>query len=161
MDVDEDYLKQIAAAKPGMDLFLYTVWKQLKGIIIFFLLALTWLNLPYMIWILLRQGFLFGFLFTSMLAKYQWSGLFLVFSYYFPQLFIEVPLWLFCFWIGWQAWQEGRNEKNEKEISLHKFNMLHLDGKRVMLIMAGCFIMSAAETWIGTWLLQKAVGVLL
>lgn len=161
LQVDEGYLRQIAAVKPGMDLYLYTVWKQLEGIAIFFLLSLTWLNLPYITWILLRQGFLFGFLLTSMLKKYQMGGLFLVFSYYFPQAAIKVPLWVCCFLLGWQAWKEGKSSQEEGKTDLHKINMLHLNGKRVMIIMACCFAQSAAETWLGTWLLQKAVQMLL
>lgn len=159
--IDEGYLRQIASTKPGLDLFMYTIWKELKGIAVFFLLALTWLALPYMAGILLRQGFLLGFLATSMLGKYQWKGLLLVLSYYFPQLIIEIPLWLYCFGIGWLAWQEGKTAKAADSSGLHRMSLLHLDGKKIMLVMAGCFLQSAAETWAGTWLLQKAVRFLL
>ena len=36
--VDEDYLQQLLAQKPDFDLYLYTTWKKLKGILLFLML---------------------------------------------------------------------------------------------------------------------------
>ncbi|MDE7300473.1 MAG: hypothetical protein K2N94_16890, partial [Lachnospiraceae bacterium] len=82
---------------------------------------------------------------------------------YFPQVLFRVPLWACCFLIGWQIYRHHKENKTDPDanISLHKINLLHLDGKRVMLLMVLCFAESAAETWIGTILLQRAIRMLL
>lgn len=162
VQVDEEYLKRIAAVVPGFDLYLYTVWTKLKNMFLYFLLALTWLNLPYTAFLLLRQGFLLGYLLTCLLPQYQIKGLWIVFSYYFPQFLVAVPLWSFCFMIAWHAWKEQNSLEYDADrvLSLHKFKLLHLSGKRFLWIMAACFAESALEVWIGTFFLQKAMEVM-
>lgn len=157
---DESYLKQIVGAAPSFDLYLYTVWKKIKALVLYFLLALTWLNLPYTGFLVLRQGFLLGYLLTSILPYYHAKGLWLVFSYYFPQALIAVPLWIFCFSLAWRVWKERNSVPYDADniISLHKIKLLHLSGKRALLLMTACFAESALEVWVGTWLLQRAVG---
>lgn len=160
--VDGAYLKQIAGAKPSFDLYLYTVWEKLKHIFLYFLVALTWLNLPYTAFLLLRQGFLLGYLLTSILPQYSLKGAWLVFSYYFPQALVAVPLWFFCFYLAWNVWKERSTLAYDADnvLSLHKLTLLHLSGKRIVALMAACFAESAAEVFVGTWFLQRAVGTL-
>lgn len=157
--VDETYLKQIVGVAPSFDLYLYTVWEKLKHIFLYFLLALTWLNLPYTAFLVLRQGFLLGYLLTSILPHYSIKGAWLVFSYYFPQALLAVPIWGFCFYLAWHAWKERNTLEYDADniLGLHKLKLLHLSGKRITALMAACFAESAAEVWIGTWFLQKAV----
>lgn len=160
--VDETYLKQIAGVAPSFDLYLYTVWEKLKHIFIYFLVSLTWLNLPYTAFLVLRQGFLLGYLLTSILPYYNLKGAWLVFSYYFPQALIAVPIWGFCFFLAWNAWKERNTLEYDADnvLGLHKIKLLHLSGKRITALMAACFAESAAEVWIGTWFLQRAIGTL-
>ncbi len=160
--VDETYIKQIALATPSFDLYLYTVWEKLKHLFLYFLFALTWLNLPYTAFLVLRQGFLLGYLLTSVLPHYSIKGAWLVFSYYFPQALVAVPIWSFCFFLAWHAWRERNTLEYDADniLGLHKLKLLHLSGKRVVALMAACFAESALEVWIGTWFLQKAAGVL-
>lgn len=162
LQVDENYLARLLAQKPDFDLYLYTVWQKLKGVLLFLLLALTWLDLPYMGWLAFKQGFLLGYLLTSILPRYQIRGLLLIAGYYFPQVLFRIPLWLCCFSIGWRIYGHHKDTKTDPDanINLHKINLLHLDGKRVMLLMILCFAESAAETWFGTILLQKAIQFL-
>lgn len=157
---DEGYLKQIAGAVPSFDLYLYTVWKKIKSVALYFLIALTWLNLPYTGFLVLRQGFLLGYLLTSILPYYHAKGIWLVFSYYFPQVLIAAPLWIFCFYLAWNVWKERNKAEYDADniISLHKIKLLQLSGKRTLMIMTACFAESAVEVWIGTWLLQRAIG---
>ena len=163
IQVDEAYLKQIAGVVPGFDLYLYTVWIKLKNMFLYFLLALTWLNLPYTAFLLLRQGFLMGYLLSCLLPQYHLKGLWVVFAYYFPQFLVAVPLWGFCFTLAWHVWKEQSTlEYNaDRVLSLHKFKLLNLSGKRFLWVMAGCFAESALEVWIGTWFLKKALEVMI
>ncbi len=156
--VDEDYLQQLLAQKPDFDLYLYTTWKKLKGILLFLMLAMTWLNLPYMGWLTFKQGFLLGYFLTSILPKYHAKGILLVCSYYFPQVLFRIPLWICCFLIAFKSY---RRQKLGSDASWRKFGMLHLDGKQAVLIMVLCFAESAAESWIGTNLLQRAIQMIL
>lgn len=161
--VDEDYLQQLLAQKPNFDLYLYTTWKKLKGILLFLMLAMTWLNLPYMGWLTFKQGFLLGYLLTSILPKYHAKGILLVCSYYFPQVLFRIPLWSCCFLIAFRSYkrQKGNRVELGSDTNWRKFGMLHLDGKQAVLIMLLCFAESAAESWIGTTLLQKAIQTIL
>lgn len=172
MLVNEEYLKCLLTEEiDGADLFFYTVWEHVKELLLFFLLVMTWLNLPYAIFHLLRQGFFLGFLVSVFLKAYQMRGLILACAYYVPQCLLQIPLWLFCYQISWRVWEERKNrrsvlgtelgkeeemQQNEK-ISLHKLNMLHLDGKSAMLILGICLAASALEVWPGTWILKKVV----
>ena len=158
LSVDEDYLQQLLAQKPDFDLYLYTTWKKLKGILLFLMLAMTWLNLPYMGWLTFKQGFLLGYLLTSILPKYHAKGILLVCSYYFPQVLFRIPLWSCCFLIAFKSY---RRQKLGSDASWRKFGMLPLDGKQAVLIMVLCFAESAAESWIGTNLLQRAIQMIL
>jgi|GEM_PF-4539531 len=163
MQVDETYLKKIAQVVPGFDLYLYTVGKKIKNVFLYFILSLTWLNLPYTAFLLLRQGFLLGYLLTSFFPDYQLRGIWVVFSYYFPQFLVAIPLWGFCFSMAWHAWKERHTLTYDADnvLNLQKLKLLQLSGKRVVWIMAACFAQSALEVWIGTWFLKKAVETLL
>ncbi len=162
IQVDEAYLKRIAQVTPGFDLYLYTVGKKIKNVFLYFILSLTWLNLPYTAFLLLRQGFLLGYLLTSFFPDYQLKGIWVVFSYYFPQFLVAIPLWGFCFSIAWNAWKERHTLTYDVDnvLNLQKLKLLQLSGKRVVWIMVACFAQSALEVWIGTWFLKKAVEAL-
>lgn len=124
--VDEKYLAQLLAQKPDFDLYLYTAWQKLKGLFLFFLLSLTWLNLPYMVWLTFKQGFLLGYLMTCILPVYRLGGLLLLGGYYFPQVLFRIPLWLCCFSVGWRIYRQNRESKidPDAEIGLHKINQI-------------------------------------
>ncbi len=167
--VNEEYLKALLEEEVNRgDLFFYTVWEHLKELVFFFLMALTWLNLPYSTLHLLKQGFYFGFLAEAFLHAYQLQGSVLLMAYYVPQCLVQIPLWIYCYQLAFRIREERRKRQNylEKEQdvlmnespSLHKINMLHLNGKSVMLIIAVCLICAALEVWAGTWIIKRAVG---
>lgn len=186
--VDHAYLLQISSAESSLDFYLYLVGRQLKAVGLFLLIGMTWINLPYLVWKLLKQGFMLSFLGISLITQYEWRGVLVLCAYYLPHALVGIPLWLYCFYLVWQLEQRqrgtvlsGRKEnraadteeqekKQDKKISpspnttmfsLHNLNMLHLTGKRIILITAGCFLQSLLEAWPGTWLLKKAVALLL
>ncbi|MBQ9120026.1 MAG: stage II sporulation protein M [Lachnospiraceae bacterium] len=170
--VNEAYLECLLTEQIAVpDLYFYTVWEHLKELILFFLLQMTWLSFPCAIFYLLRQGFLFGFLFAVLFQAYRLKGGILTLAYYLPQCLIQIPLWMFCYYMAWQIWLERKKNRESEvtdytklessKLSLHKINMLHLDGKSVILLLGMCLIAGALEVLPGNWLLRRVVDWLL
>ena len=157
----EAYLKALLTQELSLDLFFYVTWEKLKGILIFLCIMMTWLNLPFLYLTVFRQGLLLGYLFICFVCLYHAKGLLLVLGYYFPQALFDIPLWLYCFSIAWKLHKsddsisEPVNDAQIRSISLHNKIRLHLDGKRVMLIMVLCIAAGTVEATIGTLFLQK------
>ena len=78
---------------------------------------------------------------------------------------------MFCYYMAWQIWLERKKNRESEvtdytklessKLSLHKINMLHLDGKSVILLLGMCLIAGALEVLPGNWLLRRVVDWLL
>lgn len=83
-------------------LFLYIVKKNLKEFIIFWLLSITILGIPYMIFKLIFYGFTIGFFISSIALQYGIKGILLILAYIFPHGLIYIPVIILCLYNGYR-----------------------------------------------------------
>lgn len=162
---NKQYLDKLQSQEISFDLFFYVTWQKIKEILLFFCFSLTWLWQPAICFILLRSGFLLGYLWKISFLLFEQKGWLLIIGYYFPQVLIRVPMWLLCFLTVWELWKKTGSymmpERPEQPIRLHKNILLHIDLKRIIVILSLCILEGAAEATAGTLLFKKIISVLM
>lgn len=134
------------------DLFQYILINNYKKFIIFWLLSITILAVPYMALSILKKGFQLGFLISALVMQYNFKGFLLMMVYIFPQGLVYIPVMYYCLKTGYQIVAEIRMNNTN---SLHNIYMLRNYKKLLILLIVGIFIGAVLETFIGSFLLKK------
>jgi stage II sporulation protein M len=138
-------------------LFLYVLGQNFKEFAVFWLLSITILGIPYMIFKLIAFGFTSGFFISAVAMQYGFKGFLLLLVYPFPHGLLYLPLALLCLYKGYGLCRTIYYEKRSYPGTiLHqlKQNMLFLLLMAVLLLLA-----SLLEAYVGSYLLKKTLNL--
>lgn len=74
--------------------FINSISSNLLSISLIWLLGISIIGIPFIIFFLFFKSFVFGFSIASIIAKYGFKGILLAFSYIFPHQLIYLVIWL-------------------------------------------------------------------
>lgn len=138
---------------PG--LFLYVLGKNYREFIVFWLLTVTILGIPYMILKLITFGFSTGFFISSIAMQYGLKGIILILAYIFPHGLIYIPVIILSLYKGYglsrTIYYDNRNHMGIiiKQLKSYIFLLIFL----AVLILLGSFL----EAYVGSFFLKKTL----
>lgn len=140
---------------PG--LFRYVLFKNLSEFIIFWLLCITILGIPYMAYKITSFGFFTGFLISAVFLHFGIKGIVLILAYLFPHGLIYLPVAVLSLYKGYELCSSIYHDKRN-----HMSSLLILVKQKLAMILIlaaalaiGCFL----EAYAGAFLLKKALGM--
>lgn len=138
-------------------LFLYILGKNYREFIVFWLLSVTILGIPYMALKLIYFGFSTGFFISWVAMQYGFKGILLILAYLFPHGLIYIPVIILCLYRGYGL-SKGIYYDNRyymgsiiKELKSYIFLFVFL----AVLILLGSFL----EAYVGSFLLKKTLSL--
>lgn len=139
-------------------LFQYVLGKNFNDFVIFWLLSITILGIPYMALKVTSFGFFSGFLISAVAMRYGIKGLLLVLAYVFPQGLLYFPISIICLLKGFELcrtiYSENRNSLGGISKIVKKYLIL------ILLLAIALVIASFLEAYPGAYFLKKALGTL-
>jgi stage II sporulation protein M len=137
-------------------LFGYVVGKNFSSFLIYWLLSLTILGVPYMALKITSFGFFSGFFISAVTMQYGLKGLLLVLAYVFPQGLLYLPISLACLYKGFELcrtiYSENRNHFSGIVKLLRSYLIV------ILLLAAALLVASFLEAYPGAYILKKALG---
>lgn len=137
--------------------FFYVLGKNFNEFIIFWLLCITILGIPYMAFKITSFGFFAGFLISAVTMQYGIKGIVLVLAYIFPHGIVYLPIILICLYKGFELCK-----------TIYRSNHASFGGVIrplksyiiiILLLAAALLIGSFLEAYPGAFLLKKALGI--
>ena len=155
--MDADYLKKIRDTSIDYSALLgYVYWNIFKPFILFWVVTVTALGIPYIGLCLTYIGFQGSFFATIVLMKYGFKGILLIFGYTFPQYLIYIPVIFLSLRSGFYLCKilhyESISRKGRSEIII----------KHILLILALGILLALGgliETYTNTFILRKILGL--
>ncbi len=139
-------------------LFRYILSKNLEEFIIFWLLAITVLGIPYMAFKITAVGFHAGFLISALTIQYGWKGGLVVFVSILPHGLLYIPIALICLYKGFEV---NRTIYQENRSHFRGITKLMQSNLLLLLILAAALLLACfLEAYPGAYLLKKALGIL-
>lgn len=137
------------------DLFKYILISLYKSFFILWVMCLTILGLPYIIWAIVSKAFQFGYLFTALTMVYGGKGVLLSIAYLFPQGILYLPVAFFSIKYGYQLTMEMNHGQTNP--SLHNIIMLKKYLGIIAVLLAALLVGALVETFIGSYLVRKVL----
>lgn len=139
-----------------MGLFQYVLGKNFNSFIVFWLLSLTILGIPYMALKVTSFGFFTGFFICAVTMQYGVKGLILVAVYMFPQGLLYLPIAFISLYKGFAIcrtiYSENRNNFGGI-LKLVKSNLF-----LIFLLALALILASFLEAYPGAYLLKKVLA---
>lgn len=136
--------------------FGYVLSKNFGSFLMFWLLSLTILGVPYMALKIASFGFFSGFFISAVTMQYGLKGLLLVLVYVFPQGLLYLPISLISLYKGFELcrtiYSENRNNFGGIVKLLRNYLII------ILLLAAALLLASFLEAYPGAYLLKKALG---
>lgn len=154
-----DIFPEIAAGKIDHPaLFRYVLVKNYSDFIVFWLLSITILGLPYMAMKVTSFGFFSGFFISAVTMHYGGKGMLLILAYLFPHGLLYLPIALISLLKGYELCNSIYHDNRTRlgEIARQVRSRLSL----IVILASALFIASFLEAYIGAFLLKKALGVI-
>jgi stage II sporulation protein M len=154
---EDDVFSKIAASNIDYTGFFgYVLSKNFSNFIIFWLLSITILGVPYMAIKVTSFGFFTGFFISAVTMQYGFKGVLLVLAYIFPQGLLYLPISLVCLYKGFELcrtiYSENRNNFGGILKLLRKYLII------IVLLAVALFVASVLEAYPGAYLLKQALG---
>lgn len=140
------------------DLFRYIFFSCIKSFFTIWVISLTILGTPYLVWLIVSNGFQFGYLFTVLIMNYGWRGVLLSISYLLPHGLIYIPVALLCLKYCYQLTMEMNH--GQATPSLHNITLLKKYMNMIIMLLAGLAIGAVMETFLGSIFVQKVLTLL-
>lgn len=137
-------------------LFQYVLGKNFNDFIIFWLLSLTILGIPYMALKVSSFGFFTGFFISAVTMQYGLKGLLLVLVYVFPQGLLYLPIALVSLYKGFELCRTIYSENRNNFGGITK--LLKSNLFIILLLALALVLASFLEAYPGAYLLKKALG---
>lgn len=138
-------------------LFRYTLLNNLNEYVIFWLLCITVLGIPYMAFKIVSFGFFSGFLISAVTMQYGLKGIVLILAYQFPHGLVYLPVALLCLYKGFRL---NRTIYNDSRNPLGGIPKLIKENIIIIIILAAMLLIgSLLEAYVGSFLLKKAMGL--
>jgi len=134
-------------------LFFYVAGKNFREFIVFWLLCITILGIPYMIFKLLIFGFTTGFFISSIAMQYGMKGILLILAYIFPHSLVYIPVIILSLYNGYRLCKTIYYENTGhlgiiiKQLKSYIFLLIFL----TVLLLLGSFL----EAYVGSFFLKK------
>lgn len=139
------------------DYFKFIVWENIKNYLFIWVFSLTILGIPYFCFIVARAGFLSGYLLSVLITAYQWKGVLLFVTYHFPQDLIYIPVWIITLNYGYRLTMEMNH--GQVTPSLHNIGLLKKYSRFILILMLALIVGAVVETFIGSLLVKKVIGL--
>lgn len=139
-------------------LFYYILRENFKDFVVFWLLSITILGIPYMLLKIIVFGFSTGFFISAIAMQYGFKGILLILSYQFPHGLIYLPIILLCLHKGYglcrSMYFENRNYLSFilRQLKSYLFLLIFLS----VLLFLGSFL----EAYVGSFFLKKALELI-
>lgn len=139
--------------------FLYVVGKNFDNFIIFWLLCITILGIPYIALKITSFGFFAGFLISAVTMQYGIKGIILILAYLFPHGLIYLPIALISLYKGFELCKTiyRSNHTNIGGIIRPMKSYIII----ILLLAVALLFGSFLEAYPGAYLLKKALGLFL
>lgn len=136
-------------------LFWYILAENLKGFILFWLLSITILGIPYMALKIGVFGFYTGFFISQATIQYGLKGLLLVLLFEFPHGLIYLPVAIISLYKGFELCRKIYHDNRSHLIGLFRIIRPYLF---LILVLALALLFgSFLEAYAGSFLLKKAI----
>lgn len=139
-------------------LFLYILGNNFREFIVFWLLSVTILGIPYIVIKVISFGFSTGFFISAIAMQYGLKGIWLILSYKFPHGIIYLPIIILCIHKGYSLsksiYYENRDYMGTilRQIKSYLLLLIFLS----VLLLLGSFL----EAYVGSFLLKKALELI-
>lgn len=147
------YLERLSDSNYSMEKFWFILWRHGKGLAIYFLVSMTWLGVPYTVYIIIKQGCILSFLLFSLQQTEAFWGGIAVIGFYFPQVLFRLPMWLYCFAITYQK-RTMIGKLSFVSLQSNPQKNLRIDAKSFIIILILCILASMAEVLFGSKLMR-------
>ena len=138
-------------------LFRYVLGKNLNDFIVFWLLSITILGIPYMALKITYFGFFTGFFISAVTMQYGIKGILLVLVYVFPHGLLYLPIALISLYKGFELCRTIYHENRSHVAGIAKLVKSNLI--LLLLLAAALLVASFLEAYPGAFLLKKALGL--
>lgn len=139
-------------------LFYYVLGKNFNDFIVFWLLSITILGIPYMAFKITSFGFFTGFFISAVTMQYGLKGILLILAYELPHGLLYLPIALISLYKGFELCRTiyQTNRANLVGITRPLKSNLFI----ILLLAIALLVASFLEAYPGAFLLKKALGVL-
>ena len=138
-------------------LFRYILGNNLSDFIMFWLLCITILGIPYMALKIASFGFFAGFFISAITMEYGFKGIILVLIYLFPHGLMYLPIVLICLYKGYSL---SRDIYQSSHTSLTAIIKPIRENLLVIVLLAVALIFASfLEAYPGAYFLKKALGL--
>ncbi len=140
-------------------LFRYVLGNNFGDFILFWLLSLTILGIPYMTYKIASFGFFTGFFISAVTMEYGIKGFLLVLAYVFPHGLLYLPIALICLHRGFRLCREIYQSGHTSLKALAGAVKISLPV--IVLLAVALVFASFLEAYPGAFFLKKALGLFL
>lgn len=137
-------------------LFRYVLGNNFNDFIIFWLLSITILGIPYMALKITSFGFFSGFFISAVTMQYGFKGILLVLVYVFPHGLLYLPIYLISLYKGFELCRTIYSENRNNIGGISRLVKSHLI--LILLLAVALLFASFLEAYPGAYLLKKALG---
>ena len=138
-------------------LFRYVLVRNLKDFMIFWLLSITILGIPYMALKITSFGFITGFLISAVSMQYGVKGLLLILVYAFPHGLFYLPIALISLYRGFHLCRAIYHENRASLQGIIK--RLRINLFLLLMLAAALLLASFLEAYPGAFLLKKVLNL--
>lgn len=138
-------------------IFWYILLENLKQFLIFWMLSITILGIPYMAFKICSFGFLTGFYISVVSLQYGFKGLLLILVSEFPQGLVYLPVGIICLYKGYELSRKIYHDNRS-----HLMGLLNIIKPYLILILVlaiAILLGSFIEAYIGSFLMKKTIGL--
>ena len=140
-------------------LFRFVLGNNFSDFIMFWLLCITILGIPYMALKITSFGFFTGFFISAVTMQYGFKGIVLVLVYIFPHGLLYLPIILICLYRGYLLCRDIYQTSHTSLVSILKPLKTHLP---VILLLAVALIFASfLEAYPGAYFLKRALRLFL
>lgn len=155
---EADVFSKISAGNINYSgLFRYILGKNFNGFLVFWLLSITILGIPYMALKITSFGFFAGFFISSATMQYGVKGLFLVLVYVFPHGLLYLPIALFSLYKGYEICRTIYHDNRTNVVGIERLIRQNL--LLIVLLAIALLVASFLEAYPGAYFLKKALGL--
>lgn len=138
-------------------LFRYILGKNFNGFLVFWLLSITILGIPYMALKVTSFGFFAGFFISAITMEYGLKGILLVLVYVFPHGLLYLPIALISLYKGFELCRTIYHDSRTNISGIAK--LLRSYAAIILILAAALLVASFLEAYPGAFLLKKALGL--
>jgi stage II sporulation protein M len=138
-------------------LFVYVIGKNINDFIVFWLLSITILGIPYMALKITSFGFFTGFFISAVTMQYGLKGILLILVYIFPHGLLYLPIALISLYKGYELCRKIYHTNRTSLGGLTKPIKSHLI--IILLLAVALLVASFLEAYPGAFLLKRALGL--